>query len=357
MADRKVALIAGVTGIAGLNLAKKMLSTDKYGRWKVYGLSRRKSEYLPSEVNHVCCDLLDASACKERLAPLTDVTHVFYTTWINKVREVDNVEANGDMLKNLLTGLPAKINHFVLLTGLKHYIGPFDAGESGQTVFPTPYKESFGRLPGENFYYTLEDILFKRAEEVGFTWSVARPACIVGFAPFNQMNLGATIAAYAAICKYSGKPFAFPGSKAGYDILLNITDADLLAEHMLWEATDPVARNQAYNVVNGDIFRWSQMWRAIADHFGLKVPDEVGSPVNSEELKPIWDEMVQKLDLKHTSLDDITTMWFLMVLQQSTDFVADMNKSREHGFLTYQNSEKTFLKLFDCLRQNRLIPK
>ncbi len=42
MAD-KVALVVGVTGIVGLNLAKRLLREN----WKVYGLSRKKPDYLP----------------------------------------------------------------------------------------------------------------------------------------------------------------------------------------------------------------------------------------------------------------------------------------------------------------------
>lgn len=352
---KRVALVAGVTGLAGLNLAKKMLSTDKYGQWTVYGLSRRPSKYLPAEVNHVSCDLLDAATCKERLAPLGDVTHVFYTTWINKQREEDNIEANGTMLRNLLDNLPAKPQHVALLTGLKHYLGPIDTMAQTATILPTPYKESMGRLSTPNFYHTLEDLLFGRAKHDGYTWSVARPGFIVGFSPSNQINLGMTIAIYAAICKYSGKPFAFPGSQFGYNVALDITDAELLAEHLLWASTEPAAQNQAYNVANGDVFRFKQMWKVIADDFGLEVPDQVGSSFVGNEMESYWAEMVKKLELQPYKLDDVTT-GILIVQTGSGDTLADVTKSREHGFRVYQNSEKSFLKLFEYLRQQKFIP-
>jgi hypothetical protein len=38
-----------------------------------------------------------------------------------------------------------------------------------------------------------------------------------------------------------------------------MTDARLLARHMLWATTTPAARDQAFNVVNGDVFRWKWM--------------------------------------------------------------------------------------------------
>jgi hypothetical protein len=57
-----------------------------------------------------------------------------------------------------------------------------------------------------------------------------------------------------------------------------MTDASLLAEHLLWEATTAAAANKAFNVVNGDIFRWRKMWRQIAGYFGVSPADYPGKP-------------------------------------------------------------------------------
>ena len=35
----------------------------------------------------------------------------------------------------------------------------------------------------------------------------------------------------------------------------DVTSVDQLASHILWEVTEPKAANQAFNVVNGDVFR------------------------------------------------------------------------------------------------------
>ena len=48
-----VALIVGVTGIVGLRLAQQLL--DK--KWKVYGISRRTADYIPSGVKHITLDV------------------------------------------------------------------------------------------------------------------------------------------------------------------------------------------------------------------------------------------------------------------------------------------------------------
>ena len=48
----------------------------------------------------------------------------------------------------------------------------------------------------------------------------------------------------------------FPGSKRAYDVLLEVVDADLLSEGMVWLANNPGAANTSYNFSNGEIFRW-----------------------------------------------------------------------------------------------------
>jgi len=80
--ERKTALVVGVTGLVGFNLAKRLIQEG----WCVYGISRRKPDYLPSSVNHVSVDLTNRDESKKLLAPLHSITHVFFATWLSKVR-------------------------------------------------------------------------------------------------------------------------------------------------------------------------------------------------------------------------------------------------------------------------------
>jgi nucleoside-diphosphate-sugar epimerase len=93
---------------------------------------------------------------------------------------------------------------------------------------------------------------------------------IIGHAVRNAMNMGVTLAVYATICRETGRPFLFPGSATQWNSLTDMTDARLLARHLQWAATTPAARNHAFNVVNGDVFRWSWMWERLATWFGLE---------------------------------------------------------------------------------------
>jgi hypothetical protein len=112
------------------------------------------------------------------------------------------------------------------------------------------------------------------------------------------MNMGNTLAAYASLCKELGKPMLFPGSSVQWNRLTDMTDARLLAKHLLWAVDTPEARNQAFNVVNGDVFRWSWMWRRLAGWFGVEAAElqGEGSPLEIQlaGAAPVWKQMAAK---------------------------------------------------------------
>ena len=204
----------------------------------------------------------------------SDATHVFYCTWSRQPNEDENVRVNARMIRNFFAGIAgAPIRHAALVTGLKHYLGSFD--EYGKVKPYTPFLESSPRLPGPNFYYAQEDVLFEVAGKRGFSWSVHRPHTMIGFVIGNLMNMAVTLAVYASICKHTGRPFVYPGSPEQYNAVTDVTDARILAKHLHWAATTPAAANTPFNIVNGDVFRWTWLWRQIADYFehqGRRIP-------------------------------------------------------------------------------------
>jgi nucleoside-diphosphate-sugar epimerase len=225
----------------------------------------------------------------------------------------------------------------------------------------TPFTEELPRVPGPNFYYTQEDILFELAARHGFTWSVARPHTIIGYAPGNAMNLATSLAVYATLCRETGRPFVFPGSPQQYAGITDMTDAALLAKHLVWSATTPAAANTAFNVVNGDVFRWKKLWRQIADYFGIGVgayPGEARPLAQSlAEVGPEWDGIVAKHGLRRTRVEDIAPWWHVDAdLGRTQETLTDMSRSRERGFLEYQRTSAAMVRLFDRLRRERVIP-
>ncbi len=185
------------------------------------------------------------------------------------------------MVRTVLEAVaPARsVKHVALVTGLKHYLGPFEAYVRGGVAPPTPLREEQPRLDLPNFYYSQEDELYAAANRDGFTWSVHRPHTIIGKAIGNAMNMGSTLAAYASICKELGRPFKFPGSAAQWNGLSDMTDARVLGKQLVWASTTDIAKNEAYNIVNGDIFRWSWLWPRIAKWFGVAWEGFEGAPV------------------------------------------------------------------------------
>lgn len=250
----KTALVVGASGIVGSATADLLLAEG----WSVHGLARRPQ--AQPGVAAVAADLNDRDATAAALAGVHPDA-VFITTWARQDSEAENIRVNGAMVRNLLDALPPAQGprHVALVTGLKHYLGPFEA--YGKGALPqTPFREEQGRLDVPNFYYAQEDAVFAAAERDGFSWSVHRPHTVIGKAVGNAMNMGTTLAVYATLCRETGRPFRFPGSAAQWKGLTDMTDARLLASHLLWAATTPAARNEAFNVVNGDVFRWKWMW-------------------------------------------------------------------------------------------------
>ncbi|WP_311274986.1 SDR family oxidoreductase [Methylobacterium sp. WCS2018Hpa-22] len=348
------ALIAGASGIVGNNLARHLVAEG----WNVLGLARRPVDI--EGVTPVTADLTDPASLQAALSKLAP-THVFITTWMRQATEAENCRVNGAMVRNLLDALQAApLRHVALVTGLKHYLGPFEAYGKG-TLPQTPFREDQDRLPVENFYYVQEDEVFAAAKRQGFGWSVHRPHTIVGYALGNAMNMGVTLAVYASLCRETGRPFLFPGSPQQWNGLTDVTDARLLARHLAWASTDPAAANTAFNVVNGDVFRWSWMWGRIAEWFGLEPAPYPGAATPLEEQMakdgPVWRDLAERHGLVESDLDRLASAWHTDAdLGRPIEVVTDMARSRRLGFLDYQPSDDSFLDLFGRLRTEKVIP-
>ncbi|MDC0667749.1 SDR family oxidoreductase [Nannocystis radixulma] len=350
------ALIVGASGIIGNNLARHLLA----GGWTVHGLARRPPVDIPG-LRPIAADLLQPDSLRQALAGLQP-THVFLTTWMRQASEADNCAVNGALVRNLLGALADRpsLRHVALVTGLKHYLGPFEAYGKGHLP-ETPFREEQPRLPVENFYYVQEDELFAAAGRQGFAWSVHRPHSVIGYAIGNAMNMGVTLATYASLCREAGRPFLFPGSPTQWHGLTDVTDARQLARQLEWAATSDAARNQAFNIVDGDVFRWKWMWSQIAGWFDLAAAPYPGHPTPLvEQMKhdaPLWRRIAERDGLAEPDLDRLASAWHTDAdLGRDIECVTDMSKSRKAGFVAYQDSRDAFFDLFARLRQEKIIP-
>ncbi len=351
----KTALVVGASGIVGSATARLLIEQG----WHVHGLARRPT--ANDGVLPVVADLQDAEGTAQALASINPDA-VFIATWLRQDSEAENIRVNAAMVRNLLNGLPkpATPRHVALVTGLKHYLGPFEAYGKGPLP-QTPFREEQPRLDIENFYYAQEDEVFAAAARDNFTWSVHRPHTVIGKAVGNAMNMGTTLAVYATLCREAGRPFVFPGSAVQWNSLTDMTDARQLARQLVWAAETDAAHNEAFNIVNGDVFRWKWMWSQIADWFGVQAADFDGV-VRPLEMQmagdaALWRTIAEREGLAEPDLARLASPWHTDAdLGRPIEVVTDMSKSRRLGFTAYQPTDDAFFGLFTDLRNDRLIP-
>ena len=225
--------------------------------------------------------------------------------------------------------------------------------------FKTPARESdAGHMPPE-FNVAQQQYLAQRQAGKRWRWSAIRPSVVGGFSLGNPMNLALSIAVYASISKALGLPLRFPGKPGAYHSLLEMTDAGLLARATLWAATEPAAANQAFNINNGDLFRWSEMWPKIAAYFGLECAPPLPMPLESmmADKAPLWRELVQRHQLAEPDYRAVAGWRFAdFVFSWDYDMFADGSKARRFGFHQFVETEAMFFSLFDEFRRRGIIP-
>ncbi len=342
--ERKVALVAGANGVIGKNLIEHLESRPG---WRVIGLSRRGGP------GQIAVDLLDADDTRAKLSGLDDVTHVFYAAYVDKPTWAELVPPNLAMLTNLVDAIePAApgLRHVSLMQGYKVYgahLGPFK----------TPARESdAGHMPPE-FNVDQQDFLERRQAGKSWTWSAIRPSVVGGTALGNPMNLALAIAVYASISKELGLPLRFPGKPGAYDSLLEMTDAGLLAKATTWAATSSM--NEAYNIANGDLFRWSELWPQIAKYFELEVapPLPMSLDVVMADKEELWNTLAAKYGLE-VPYSAVSSSWGFadFVFGWDYDMFADGSKARRAGFHEYAETSAMLFRLFDEFRKAKVIP-
>ncbi|MFP7761863.1 SDR family oxidoreductase [Marisediminicola sp. LYQ85] len=349
--NEKTALVIGARGVIGGNLVTHL---EAIGGWDVIGVSRRGGE-SSGAVRHTAVDLLDAEQTHRAFADLDAVTHVFYAAYQDRPSWSELVEPNLRMLTNVIDAVEPVapgLEHVNLMQGYKVYgahLGPFS----------TPAREDDPPHMPPEFNVDQQQFLEKRQAGASWTWSALRPSVVAGVGLGNPMNLAIVIAAYASISRELGIPLRFPGSPGAYTSLIEMTDAGLLAKAAVFAATTPCAENQAFNITNGDIFRWSSMWPKIAAYFDLEVAPPL--PMRLADVmadkSAVWVEMVHRHGLTPTPYSDVSSWAFGdFVFSWDYDVIADTSKSRRAGFHEYVETEAMFLRIFDQLRTARIIP-
>jgi nucleoside-diphosphate-sugar epimerase len=265
------------------------------------------------------------------------------------------VETNLSMLRNLVEAVEQSskaLRRVVLYEGVKYYGVHLGA-------FPTPAHEDDSRHLPPNFYYDQEDWLRERAAGKLWDFVALRPDVVCGFAIGNPMNLTMVIAVYAAISRELGLPLRFPGTEAAYRALYQVTSAEILAEATAWAGRESAARNEIFNITNGDYFRWQHMWPRIARCFDLDVAEPVPTPLTTymADKGPLWERMTAKYGLKPIRYEDLVSWPFGdFIFNSGFDNISSTIKARRAGFHTCIDTEDMFASFFEDLRAEKIIP-
>jgi nucleoside-diphosphate-sugar epimerase len=357
-------LVAGATGLVGESALHRFAALPG---WDAIAVSRRAPEPAPEGAfRHLPLDLTDAAACRAAAAELSAVTHVVYAALYEKPgliagwREADQMAVNLAMLKNLLGPLAdaaPNLEHVTLLQGTKAYGAHVRAG------IPLPARERAPRDAHDNFYWLQEDYLNGLAAQRGFRVSVFRPQIIVGAAWGAAMNPLLAFGAYAAIRREEGRPFSYPG---GAMQVMELADPRLLAHAFEWAAGSAAAANQTFNITNGDVFAWREVWPAMADAYAMDPgPDE---PLRLADYLParaeIWDRIIAREGLRPIPLDrflgqshhyaDALLRTGIETISQP--ILVSTIKLRRAGFSDCYDSEDSLRHWIGEMARRRLIP-
>jgi nucleoside-diphosphate-sugar epimerase len=346
----RTAVVVGSTGIIGRAIAAKLAGL---GGWRVLGVTRSGGT-VPGVDEAIAVDLRDPEEARRRLAPAAGATHLFFAAYLPQGSWAAEVGPNRALLVHAVEGLEAvgaPLRHVTLITGAKYYgvhLGPSTA----------PAAETEPRHVGPNFYYDQEDYLRSR-RDAAWRWTHLVPTHLTGFATGNPMNLALSVAVYASLVRAAGLRLDFPGSAAAFGAMTQVVDAEQLAEAAAWSAVTPQAAGEVFNVANGDPTRWSQLWPAIADYFGVPAGGPRPIPLSSfmPELAPLWKEMAAKYGLAQPELGSLVNWGFLeFMFAIEYDIVLALGKIRRAGFVRHPDTLEGFYRRFDDYRRARIIP-
>jgi len=354
-------LVAGATGLVGRAAMQHFAQRGV----RTTAVSRRRP-FDTYGADFISLDLADEAACTAALGSLSDVTQVVFAAlheesdlvagWLRD----KHVKRNGAVLRTLVETLDRAsptLRNITILQGPKAY------GVHVQAIRPGAREDRDEMREIPNFYWEQEDYL--KAKQVGaaWSWTIFRPALVVGEAIGGAMNLIAALGVYAALLKEQSRPLAYPG---GVGSLLEATDTEPMARAFDWAGRDEAAANQTFNITNGELFSLKDQWPTIAEALGMQPGPDV--PLGfAEELPKAagqWDAIRRKYDLAAPALDAFIGQSFqfadFVLARTSTETrqpsVMSSIKIRAAGFNETLYTDEMFRKWFRRYQTDRLLP-
>jgi nucleoside-diphosphate-sugar epimerase len=354
-------LVVGASGLVGTAAVDELAGAG----WRVTAVSRRRPETTTTApYRHLPINLLDAGSLAAALAESGPFSHVVYAAayegpgLVAGWSDPEQMATNLRMLSNVLDGLSQRPpDHVTLMQGTKAY------GVHLHEI-PLPARERQPRDPHANFYWLQEDHLKEYAARHDTAWTILRPVQIVGPAYGVAYNTPPVIGAYAAITRELGLPFAFPGGRTAP---VQAAEVTLVGQAIRWAAESERAWGEHFNLTNGEVFSWPQLWPSFADIFGL----QAGPPsrLRLAEFLPrhaeTWDQVVARHGLRPLSLQAVLgksheyadyTFGADFIEPPPPALVSDV-KARQAGFYEVRDTELMFRRALETLIERRVLPQ
>lgn len=361
---QQTALIVGATGVVGQACLRHFASLPG---WSAIGVARRPITPPPG-AQALQLDLQDSAACAAALAGRDDITHVVYAAvyeqpggLVSGWRDEEQMRTNLQMLRNVVEPLDrpgGPLRHVTIMQGGKAY------GVHIHPEIAVPARERWPRDAHENFYWLQEDFLRERQAKRNWHFTIMRPRIVFGDAMGSHMNPIPAIGVYAWLRHEQGLHLAYPGGPARVNQAI---DADIIAQACAWAAEAPNARNETFNLDNGDVFVWQHVWPTIADVLGMPVgepePQSLGATLPGQQ--KAWERIVDKYQLKaprelSAFIGQGATYADFQMNHGKTGplppVIMSSVKIRQAGFHACIDTEDMFRKWFGQLQQRQLLP-
>jgi nucleoside-diphosphate-sugar epimerase len=359
----KTVLVAGATGLVGYACLKHFATQPGCD---VIALSRRRPDDTFG-ARWYPLDLADRAACVALAPQFAGVTHLVYAALYERPglvagwREAEQIALNEAMLENLFDPLERAapgLRHVALLQGTKAY---------GVHVRPlqVPARENRSEMHEQpNFYWNQERFIRARQQGKAWRWSILRPVLIVGDSVGSAMNVIPALGVYAAFMKRVGKTaLDYPG---GVGRVAQAVDTDLLARAIAWSGESDRAVNEIFNVTNGDVFVWPNVWPAIADALGM-APGAAVPLALDREIRPReseWAEIRAAHGLASGTLKDFVGLSFEYAdytmgygrTEPGPPALVSTIKLMQAGFTEVMDTEAMFRKGFAEMQAKKLLP-
>lgn len=119
------------------------------------------------------------------------------------------------------------------------------------------------------------------------------------------------------------------------------------------------ARNQIFNINNGDQFRWSQLWPKFAKHFNMDyaAPQQMSLSDAMPTRAEVWQQLVERHSLVPTPFEKLVA-WPVgdFLFHHEADNITSTVKARQAGFADALDTETRLLELFDTLIAQKVLP-